>query len=80
MFIQRPGFTRAIPDEGMPHVDDTSKKGALVVEFDIDFPKSLTPESKDFIKKALVPNANKKSDDGKSKKKNAQIKSSDFED
>lgn len=64
----------------MPHVEDTNKKGALVVEFDIDFPKSLTPESKDFIKKALVPNANKRSDEGKAKKKNVQIKSSDFED
>ena len=64
----------------MPHVEDMNKKGALVVEFDIDFPKSLTPEGKDFIKKALVPNANKRSDESKAKKKNVQIKSSDFED
>ena len=67
----------------MPYVDDNSKKGDLLVEFDIEFPKSLTPESKDFIKKALLPNSanNKKSDAAhKSKKANLQIKSSDFED
>lgn len=63
----------------MPHVDDPNQKGDLIVEFDIEFPKSLNSESKDFIKKALIPNAYKK-DDHKQKKQNVQMKSSDFED
>ena len=62
----------------MPHIDNTNLKGDLVVEFDIEFPKSLTAENKDFIKKALIPNAYKKED--KPAKKNPTVKSSDFED
>ncbi len=74
----RPGFTRTIPGEGMPLVDNTDTKGDLVVEFDIEFPKSLTADSKELIKRALIPNAFKREE--KPKKKNIQMKSSDFED
>lgn len=63
----------------MPYVEDFAKKGDLIVEFDIEFPKTLTPESKEFVKKALIPNAHKK-EEPKPKKQNVQIKSSDFED
>jgi DnaJ-class molecular chaperone len=76
----RPGFTKTIPGEGMPHVDNFNKKGDLIVEFEIEFPKTLTPESKDFIKRALIPNAYKKEEVHKPKKQTVQAKSSDFED
>jgi len=64
----------------MPYVDDPAQKGHLIVEFDIEFPKSLNPDSKDFIKKALIPNAVKKDDHLKKKKQTVILKSSDFED
>ncbi len=63
----------------MPHVDNFNKKGDLIVEFEIEFPKTLTPESKDFIKRALIPSAYRKEEPAKPKKQTVQ-KSSDFED
>ena len=63
----------------MPFVEDFSKKGDLVVEFDIEFPKSLNPDSKELLKKALIPNAHKKEDNGKPKKSAIPAKSSDFD-
>jgi DnaJ-class molecular chaperone len=65
----------------MPNVDDPSKKGDLIVEFDIEFPKSLAADSKNLIKRALIPSYNNnKNDLNKSKKQNQAMKSSDFED
>lgn len=64
----------------MPTVEDPSVKGNLVVEFDIEFPKSLNTYSKEYIKQALIPNAYKKEEPVKSKRPNVQIQSSDFED
>ena len=64
----------------MPLVDNVEKKGDLIVEFNIEFPKTLTPESKDLIKRALIPNAYKKEVPKAPKKQNVQAKSSDFED
>lgn len=78
--IVKPGFTRVIPGEGMPTVEDPNVKGNLVVEFDIEFPKSLNTYSKEYIKQALIPNAYKKEEPVKSKRPNVQIQSSDFED
>jgi hypothetical protein len=42
----------------MPHVDDPSIKGNLIVEFEIEFPQTLGLESKDFLRKALLINPN----------------------
>jgi len=53
--VVRPGFTRTIPDEGMPFVDDPSRHGDLVVEFVVEFPRHLTPDSKELIRRALIP-------------------------
>jgi DnaJ-class molecular chaperone len=78
--LHRPGFTRVIPNEGMPFVEDFNQKGDLVVEFDIEFPRSLSAEGKELIKKALIPHVFKKEDKKHSKKPNFQIQSSDFED
>lgn len=38
----------------MPLSQDPSKKGDLVIEFEIEFPTSLSPERKDLIKRALL--------------------------
>ena len=62
----------------MPFVDDPNKKGDLVVEFDIEFPKSLNSQSKDYIKRALIPGAFKHEERAKLKKQ-ALDKSSDFD-
>ena len=64
----------------MPHLENFNKKGDLIVEFEIEFPNTLTPDSKDHIKRALIPNAFKKEENHKSKKLAIQSKSSDFED
>ena len=66
----------------MPHLEDVSKRGDLIVEFDIEFPKTLMPENKEYIKKALIPSAYKKDDGQKAARKQAaQAKeSSDFDD
>lgn len=54
IFTSRPGYTKVVPGEGMPVSADPTKKGDLVIEFDIEFPTSLTPDRKDLIKKALL--------------------------
>ncbi len=64
----------------MPSVEDFSVKGNLVVEFEIEFPRSLNTISKEYIKQALIPSAYKKDEPVKSKRPNVQIQSSDFED
>lgn len=56
--VVRPGFTRTIPGEGMPLVDDpVTGRGDLIVEFVIEFPRYLAPESKELVRRALVPGA-----------------------
>ncbi|ESO84820.1 hypothetical protein LOTGIDRAFT_221747 [Lottia gigantea] len=52
--IIKPGFKKVVPGEGMPVSTDPSEKGDLVIEFDIEFPHSLTPEKKDMVRKALL--------------------------
>ncbi|KAK3603559.1 hypothetical protein CHS0354_027982 [Potamilus streckersoni] len=52
--IVKPGYTKTVPGEGMPISTDPSQKGDLIIEFNIEFPTTLTPEKKDMIKKALL--------------------------
>jgi len=54
VFIFRPGYTKTVPGEGMALSHNTKQKGDLVIEFDIDFPATLTPEKKDLIQRALL--------------------------
>lgn len=49
------GFTKFIKGEGMPHHNFPSEKGQLVVHFSVNFPKTLSSEQKETIKK-LLPN------------------------
>ncbi|XP_006813296.1 dnaJ homolog subfamily B member 13-like [Saccoglossus kowalevskii] len=52
--IIMPGYRKAVPSEGMPLSKDPDMKGDLQVQFDIEFPKQLTPEKKHLIKQALL--------------------------
>jgi len=51
--VNSPGYKKTVPGEGMPHADDPSKKGDLVIEFNIDFPHLLTPDKRALVRKAL---------------------------
>ena len=50
----RPGYVKIVPGEGMPITDQPGKKGDLIIEFDIVFPQSLTPDRKELVKEALL--------------------------
>nr|WHM27978.1 heat shock protein 40 [Tapes dorsatus] len=52
--IIKPGYRKCVPKEGMPLSADPTQKGDLIIEFDIEFPTSLTPEKKDLVKAALL--------------------------
>jgi len=52
--IVAPGATKVVPGEGMPLPSTPGQKGDLVIEFNIKFPKTLTPTQKEVIKKTLV--------------------------
>lgn len=52
--ICRPGYTKAVPAEGMPLTQVLDKKGDLIIEFDIEFPQSLTPDRKELLRRALL--------------------------
>jgi len=54
--IIKPGATRRIQGHGLPHQKQPTKRGDLVVEFDIQFPDSL-PEGVKSKLKDLLPNA-----------------------
>ncbi|GLU06357.1 hypothetical protein SLE2022_233980 [Rubroshorea leprosula] len=49
------GYEKVVPREGMPFQKDPTKRGNLVIKFDIKFPTSLTAEQKDMIIKHLGP-------------------------
>ena len=49
--VVAPGVTKTVPGEGMPTA--SGGRGDLTVLFDVDFPRTLTPEQKATIKKAL---------------------------
>ena len=48
-----PGYRKTVTGEGMPHANDPTKKGDLIIEFNLDFPHLLTPEKRSLIRKAL---------------------------
>ncbi|XP_046370951.1 dnaJ homolog subfamily B member 13-like isoform X1 [Haliotis rufescens] len=52
--IVKPGYKKVVPDEGMPISTDPSERGDLIIDFDIVFPQSLTPDKKDLVKAALL--------------------------
>jgi len=60
--IIQPGYTKVVPKEGMPIVrsdlDSATRSveemGDLIIEFNILFPKKLSPEKKNVIRMALL--------------------------
>jgi len=51
--IVHPGFTQRVVGEGMPWARDPTKRGDLLIDFQIDFPKVLTPQQKQALAKIL---------------------------
>lgn len=52
--IVSPGYTKCVKVEGMPITNDQSKRGDLILAFNIDFPKHLSPEQKQLLIQALL--------------------------
>lgn len=52
--VIKPGYKKIVPEEGMPMSTDPTQKGDLIIEFDILFPTSLTPDRKDLVRTALL--------------------------
>lgn len=52
--IIKPGYKKVVPKEGMPVSTDPTQRGDLIIEFDIEFPQTLTPEKKELVKSALL--------------------------
>eukprot|EP00112_Aurelia_sp_Birch-Aquarium-sp1_P007178 Seg1782.12 transcript_id=Seg1782.12/GoldUCD/mRNA.D3Y31 product="DnaJ subfamily B member 13" protein_id=Seg1782.12/GoldUCD/D3Y31 len=51
--IVSPGYTKYVWGEGMPFSIDNTRRGDLIVAFDIKFPKHLSPEQKQLLAQAL---------------------------
>lgn len=52
--IVHQGYTKVVPGEGMPLSKDPNIKGDLIIAFDIEYPKQLSPDQKALIRKALL--------------------------
>ena len=44
--VVRPGMQKTVPGEGMPLVADPSRRGNLIISFDIAFPEALSEDQK----------------------------------
>eukprot|EP01012_Entosiphon_sulcatum_P026836 TRINITY_DN3232_c0_g1_i1.p1 TRINITY_DN3232_c0_g1~~TRINITY_DN3232_c0_g1_i1.p1 ORF type:complete len:423 (-),score=85.60 TRINITY_DN3232_c0_g1_i1:49-1293(-) len=51
--IIKPGEVKAIPNEGMPEYKNPFNKGQLLVQFDVEFPESLTPAALKALEQSL---------------------------
>uniref|UniRef100_A0A0K6S9C6 J domain-containing protein n=1 Tax=Chromera velia CCMP2878 TaxID=1169474 RepID=A0A0K6S9C6_9ALVE len=51
--VATPKLRKIVPGEGMPISKTPGEKGDLIIEFDVIFPKSLTPEQKELVKQAV---------------------------
>lgn len=51
--VVTPGFTRVIRGAGMPISKQPGQRGDLVVTFDIVFPKTLSSQQKEILRKTL---------------------------
>ena len=51
--VVRPGSSRRIQGEGLPYAKQPSKKGDLLVEFDVVFPTKITQSTKDILRDLL---------------------------
>ncbi|CAM0911169.1 unnamed protein product [Alopecurus aequalis] len=51
--VVTPGYELAIAKEGMPIIKENGRRGNLRIRFDVDFPKRLSPEQRQNIRKVL---------------------------
>lgn len=51
--VTRPQSEKRIANEGLPYPKQTSKKGDLIVKFDIKFPDELTAHQRDLLNQCL---------------------------
>lgn len=51
--VIKPGSTRRIQGEGLPYAKQPSKRGDLIVEFDVKFPDRIPPGAKDILKDCI---------------------------
>ncbi len=51
--VIKPTTVRRVPGRGLPHPKDTSRKGDLIVAFDIQFPDALANSTRDVLRNAL---------------------------
>ena len=51
--VIKPGSQRRIQGEGLPYAKQPSKKGDLIIEFDIKFPDRISPGAKDILKDCI---------------------------
>lgn len=45
----KPNTVRRIPNQGLPHPKEPSKRGDLIITFDIQFPEKLSEEAKQIL-------------------------------
>lgn len=45
---------KVVPGEGMPISTNPAEKGDLIIEFNIIFPTTLSPERKEVVRSALL--------------------------
>ena len=51
--VVTPGYELAIAKEGMPIIKENGRRGNLRIRFDVDFPKRLSSEQRQNIRKVL---------------------------
>ena len=51
--VIRPTTVRRIPGRGLPHPKDPSRKGDMLVGFDVQFPEAVNNHTKDILRNAL---------------------------
>jgi len=51
--IVKPNSTKRIPNEGLPLPKQPTRRGDLIVEFDVKFPDSLPQKTKDVLRREL---------------------------
>lgn len=52
--IVSPGYKKVVTGEGMPITKNPEQRGDLIIEFNLQFPTSLTPDRKKMIQRALL--------------------------
>lgn len=52
--IVKPGYKKVVPGEGMPRSTKPEERGDMIIEFELDFPRTLSSDRKEMLKVALL--------------------------